>query len=283
MVQLVAALMLLAAEPAPAVATSPEVKPAEAAPAVVPAPPAEPAATPAPVPTEPAAPAQPPAATAAPAPVAAPAPASAAAAAAPAAPEDPNAPRRFTASLGIGRTWPGGEVMKDAPMNDLTSPMGQLELTAHFRITPKWLVGITLDASSGGTPGALLRAACALNGEECETFTTQVALEGRYVFDPSAARTWWAGAGLGGETTGTKLKGSNADRPYLGKYTGGVLRLSGGWDRRMSRNWGWGFYGSLSSGSFDKVATGGGDPENLPADKAGHSWLGLGVRIILFP
>jgi hypothetical protein len=174
-------------------------------------------------------------------------------------------------------------VVKDSPMNDLTGPMGQFELAAHFRITPRWLVGITLDAASGGSPGAAARALCAADGEECVTVTSQLALEGRYVFDPSAPRTWWAGAGLGSETTGTRLKGSSADRPYLASYTGGVLRLSGGWDRRMSRTWGWGFYGSLSTGSFDKLATGGGDPVDVPGKKAGHSWLGLGVRIILFP
>jgi hypothetical protein len=281
MVHVVAALLLLAVEPAsppPAAeaAASPEVNQAEPA-AVAPPAAAEPAPATAPSPA--------PAPTAAtePAPAQAPAPAPAAPVATP-APVDPNAPVRFYASLGIGRAWPGGEVFADLPMNDLTSPMPQFELTLGFRITPRWLVGIYLDAAGGGTPGAVMRATCGLDGEECSTFSTQAGVEGRYVFDPAAKRTWWAGVGLGGETTGTTLKDSKADRPYLTSYSGGVFpRLSGGWDRRVNRYWGWGFYGTLSFGRFNQVATGGADPVDLPNEVAGHSWLGLGVRAILFP
>jgi len=67
-------------------------------------------------------------------------------------------------------------------------------------------------------------------------------------------------------------------------YTGGIFpRLSAGWDRRMSRFWGWGFYGALSSGRYTKKAMGDADPTDLPGDVRGHSWLDLGVRFILFP
>lgn len=269
MVQIVAALLLLAAEPAtPVTETAPEVKPAEAQ-AGAPAPPGAEGA-PAQSVAQPSA--DPSAAAVAAAPVTP-----------PVAPDD-GAPRRFTASLGLGRAYPGGEAVADSPMNDLTSPMGQLTLWLGFRITPRWLAGLYLDGAGGGTPGALLRGLCTLDGEECITSSTQVGIEGRYVFEPAARQTWWAGAGLGTETTGTSLKGSNADRSYLGSYSGGVFpRLSGGWDRRVSRIWGWGFYGTLSFGRYSKLATGGGDPRDIPGDTAGHSWLGLGARIILFP
>jgi hypothetical protein len=286
MFELVAAFLLLAAEPAAA----PEPQPAPPAPAVAPT---EGATAPGTGAAAPEAEAPPPAAATQPekpavepvaAPAAAAAPATPATEAAEAAePVDPSAPVRVTASLGIGRSWPGGLVDSNAPMNDLTSSMAGVRLDFGVRITQRWMAAIVVDAMGGGNPGLLFRGLC--GSQECTTSSTRTSLEGRYVFSPTAKKTWWAGAGLGGESTRVSLKDSKKTLPSLPTYSGGIFpRLSGGWDWRVNRYFGWGFYGALSSGRYTKVSFGDSkDTQDLAGDPRGHSWLDLGVRIILFP
>lgn len=278
MIALAASVLLLAAEPA-AAEVVPAAPAAEAATA-----PAAPAAAPA-VPAEPAAPA--PAAPAAPTAVPAPAPAAAAPAAPPAAapPADPMAPRRVTASIGLLRAIPGGYVSEDFPINDLTSSMMGLHLDFGFRITPKWMVALAADLAGGGTPGITYRLLCATEGDDCNVSTARFALEGRYTFRPHERRTLWVGAGLGAETTRVTVEGSDDQRDDLPTWTGGLFRLSAGWDHRMSRNWGYGLFAAMSMGRYDEVTYGdSADPADIAGDDhQGHSWLDLGVRFILFP
>lgn len=93
------------------------------------------------------------------------------------------------------------------------------------------------------------------------------------------------GGRAGGETTRVAIKDSEETLDTLPTFTGAIFpRLSGGWDRRMSRRWGWGFYGALSTGTYSKQSFGDSkETSDLPGDPGGHSWLDLGVRIILFP
>jgi hypothetical protein len=267
MIALAASVLLLAAEPA-----SVEVAPAAPPAAEAPPAPAAPAA-----PQEPAAP---PAPSAPAAPMAAPAPAPAAV-----PPADPMAPRRVTASIGLLRAIPGGYVSEDFPINDLTSSMMGLHLDFGFRITPKWMVALAADLAGGGTPGITYRLLCATEGDDCNVSTGRVALEGRYTFRPLDRRTLWVGAGLGAETTRVTVEGSDDQRDDLPSWSGGLFRLSAGWDHRMSRNWGYGLFAAMSMGRYDEVTYGdSGDAVDVPGDDhQGHSWLDLGVRIILFP
>jgi hypothetical protein len=276
MLELVAACLLLAADPAPSPAPAAEVAPAAEPRAEPPAP----AEAPQPAAAEPA----PAAAAPAPAPAAAAEKAPELSSAAP-SPRDAFAPKRVTLSLGLGRSFPGGSVEEDVPMNDLTSPMGTIQLQLGVRFLQRWMASLVLDASGGGTPGAGYRLACTLADLDCTATSARVALEGRYYFTPSAKQTWWAGAGLGSETMRV-VPDDGGDAPdFLPTYTGGIFpRLSGGWESRVNGYFGWGFYAALSSGRYDKVSWGeSGDAGDLPGDVAGHSWLDLGVRVILFP
>jgi hypothetical protein len=284
MLQIAFTCLVLAAEPAAPAAAEPSPAPAAAAPA-----PAAPASAAPIAPAEPAAAPAAPAAVpeAAPAPQSAPPPAASPAPPAPVVegpPAEPGEPLRFTASLGIGRAWPDGLVSSRVAMNDLTSATVGVRLDFGFRITQKWLVAVVVDAQAGGTPGAGYRLLCAIDGVDCAVTTFRAAVEGRYVFRPLARRTWWVGAGLGSEAAQVMLSNNNGTRPYLPTFTGGLLRLSAGWDRRINQSFGWGFYGGWSVGTYGKTRLGDSGPySNVEGEARSHSWLDLGVRLILFP
>jgi hypothetical protein len=281
MLDLVTACLLLAAGPAP-ISAEPEPVPAPEVKT------SEPASAPADAVPVPAAPATPPAATPEEPSSATAAPAPATSAASPtevSSPADGFSPKRVTLSLGLGRSYPGGSVQEDVPMNDLTSPMGTIQIQFGVRFLQRWMASLVLDASGGGSPGGGYRLACSVGGIDCTATSARVAIEGRYYFSPAAKRTWWAGAGLGSEATRI-LPDDGKDAPaYLPTYTGGLFpRLSGGWESRVNTYFGWGFYAALSSGRYDRVSFGeSNDSSKIPGDVAGHSWLDLGVRAILFP
>ncbi|HSN13786.1 MAG TPA: hypothetical protein VLT61_04085 [Anaeromyxobacteraceae bacterium] len=278
MLELIAASLLLAAEPAapesappPAAATAPETAAAPAA-----------SAEAAEVPASPAEAAQ--------APVAAPA----AGGPAPEASAPPQhgspavggmRPMLVTVSLALARSYPGGSVAAHQPMNDLTSPMGTVRLDAGIRLRPKLMLALVLDMSGGGTPGATWREQCSAVGVDCTVASSRVALDARYVFTPFARTTWWAGAGLGVEGTELRNEDSRVKEAFMPNYNGGLFpRLSAGWDSRVNPYFGWGFYGGISFGTFTQVAMGEStDWRRIPGDEAGHTWLDLGVRIIAFP
>jgi hypothetical protein len=278
MLEIIAACLLLSTDPVPA--QEPQPAAATAEPLGAPAP-EGPAAT------EPATTAPP----ATPAPAgsgAAPLPQPATAEAPPAPPSEaaaPAGPPRLVASLGLLRSFASGSLSDGIPMNDLTSPLLGLRLDAGFRFTPRWVAAIVAELVGGGTPGLAQRQLCDGAGVDCTVSSARLSLEGRYVFTPEAPQTWWAGAGFGGETTRVTLVDSKRTPDYLPTYKGALFpRLSGGWDHRVNRWFGWGFDAALSTGRYTKRAKG--DPEvlaDLPGDPVNHTWLDLGVRVILFP
>jgi hypothetical protein len=265
LLELVAACLLLATDPA---ASEPAPPPVAATPPEASAPPAAPAAPPA---------------------TAAPAGGPASEAGAPPQPGSPAVagmrPMLVTLSLGVARSYPGGSVAAHQPMNDLTSPMGTVRLDAGLRLRPKLMLALVVDMSGGGTPGAAWRARCSAAGVDCTVASARIGLDARYVFTPVARTTWWAGAGLGVEGTELRNEDSRVKEDFMPKYSGGLFpRLSAGWDSRMNPYFGWGFYGGISFGTFTKVAMGEStDWRSIPGDEAGHTWLDLGVRIIAFP
>jgi hypothetical protein len=191
----------------------------------------------------------------------------------------------MVASLGLTRSMPGGSLSDGVPMNDFTSALYGLRVDVGFRITPHWMAAVVADLGGGGNPGLAQRQACDAAGVDCATSSMRISLEGRYVFSPDAEQTWWAGAGFGAETAQVTLVDSRETPDYLPTYEGGLFpRLSGGWDHRVNRWFGWGFHGALSTGRYDKKAKGDSEvTSDIPGGKAGHSWLDLGVRVILFP
>lgn len=271
MLEAIATCLLLAADPAPVQ------EPQPAAAAEVPAS-EEPASS------EPT-PAAPPAAETGAAPLAPPAPADPTTPSEDAASDAVAGPPRLVASLGLSRSIPDGHLSDGVPMNDFTSPLLGLRADVGFRITPRWMAAVVADVAGDGNPGLAQRQACDAAAVECTVSSMRLSLEGRYVSSPDAAQTWWAGAGFGAETARVTIRGSKETPDYLPTYEGGLFpRLTGGWDQRVNRWFGWGFHGAFSMGRYEKRAKGDSEvTSDIPGGTAVHSWLDFGVRVILFP
>lgn len=141
------------------------------------------------------------------------------------------------------------------------------------------MLGVVLDIGIGGaaTEGTSL-CRDGWGTSDCTGLSAQFALQARYTLAPFAPATPWVALGVGGEATG--LAGPGDDDQFT--FTGSQFpRLSAGYDFRTDRAAGWGIFGTLAFGRFDRVDEGG--SEAVIANRAGHGWFMVGVRAILGP
>jgi hypothetical protein len=193
------------------------------------------------------------------------------------APMPPETPGPITLAASLFRLFPGGDVEASMAMKDFTTAMTGLGLEAGLRLTPKFLVGGSLDMAFG-RPGPALEAWCGGWGMTCDTADVKLGLMARYAFTPAASSTPWVGVGVAFDVL-MALSDATEQTP---SYGGGEPRLSAGWDLRLNRTIGVGAFVTASTSRYPDVDRG--DGEIVPIDRrARHTWLQLGVRGILFP
>lgn len=126
----------------------------------------------------------------------------------------------------------------------------------------------------------------AVDDVSCSSFSVRAGLELRYTFAPAEAVSGWLGYGIGYESASQTI--SDEGRYSETSTAAGLelARLSGGLDFRLSRGFGLGPFAIMSIGRYthqrteiNNVVTFSG---NLPSP-AFHSWIALGLRMVIFP
>jgi hypothetical protein len=273
--------------------------------ALPPAPPSPPgvaATAPAAAPVAPAAPAPPP-----PSPVPAPA---VAASPVPTAPSAAPAPLAEAPRHG-GVEARRGFQMHFVPMTALIFPFGSatggrddtlssryawqwqpLELGLGAKVIDELYIGGYFNVGVGSEGSDLATAArCdagndAVDDVSCSAVSVRVGIEGRYYFTPAEPMTGWLGYGFG-YTVGSQTISDVGQYSETSTATGIELaRLSGGLDFRLKRGVGLGPYAMVSIGRYTRQHT---EIRNVDtssgsiADQGVHAWIGVGLRMVIFP
>lgn len=194
------------------------------------------------------------------------------------APTAPGPPAQIMLAASLFRLIPGGDLEAGLTMKGFTTPMTGFGLEAGLRLTPRFLVGGFLDVAFGQA-GPDLDAWCEGGGFSCDTSDVKMGLMARYAFTPAASSTPWIGAGLAYDVVMALSDATDQTPSYGG---GELLRLSAGWDLRLSRAIGLGAFVTGSTSRYPDVDRGNGDIVPIET-RARHTWLQIGVRGILFP
>lgn len=269
---------------------------------VLPPPPAAPAGAPAAAPA--------PAPVAAPAPVVAPTPIAAPAPVAAPAPAPVSAPLPESPKHGAPLARRGFQ-MHFVPMTALMFPFGEASgatgdtLSARYawqwqpfevglgaKITDELYlggylnVGVGLEGSDLASEARCDAGTDTVDDVSCSAASVRAGLEVRYSFTPAEPMSGWIGYGFG-FTSGSQYISDVGRYGETSTASGLELaRLTGGLDFRFKRGFGLGPYAMASIGRYthrrteiNNVATFSGD-----IDEPGvHLWLGLGLRMVIFP
>jgi hypothetical protein len=180
-------------------------------------------------------------------------------------------------AVSVFRLFGGGELEAGLPVRDFTTAMTGFGLEGGVRVTPKLLLGGSMEVATGRA-GPTLEAWCATGGFTCDTSDVKMGLMGRYALTPAASHTPWIGLGVAFDVV--MALSDTTDRTP--SYGAGEVRLSAGWDLRLTRSVGVGAFVAGSSSRYPDVDRG--DGNIVPIDRrARHTWLQVGVRGILFP
>jgi hypothetical protein len=188
-------------------------------------------------------------------------------------------------TLGVGATFLGGDAERDVRMSSvLDTTQAHLSSELGLRLSPAWVLGVYGDVG-GGEPASSIRDACNAQGNDCVGTTGRVGLMVRHTWSPLSTRPMWLSLGTGWEFGGVTIDqrgtGSGSNRTDLVSYTGRkYVRVGAGIDFRSNQVIGFGLYGSLGFGEYDRYE----DPTTDVAISRGtHTTAQFGVRLILFP
>lgn len=158
-----------------------------------------------------------------------------------------------------------------------------LVLDVGWKFSKNILLGAYFGAGFGGV-GSDLTTTCSMSGVSCSTTSYRVGAQIQYHIIPAGKFNPWFGVGAGFEFQTLSAKGPGGD---VSVTAGGFEfpRLSGGLDVRLSRDFGVGPVVDFAPGQFQaiSVTTKGVSKSNDLSSKAFHSWLGFGVRLVIFP
>ncbi len=195
----------------------------------------------------------------------------------------------FYGSIGLGGTWFSGEAEQDVAMSDVFHGQFHLSLEGGLRLTPALAVGVYVDGGAGDVASPI-RDQCKTGGWDCVGTSARVGFMVKHTWNPTEPTATWLGVGTGWEvgnvswSTSDSWDGSSSsDGDEIFTYTGRELvRLMGGVDFRSNPVVGFGLYGSVSWGTYDKLNLVGIGEETLDSTRV-HTTYQLGVRFILFP
>jgi hypothetical protein len=194
----------------------------------------------------------------------------------------PPASTGFQLALGIEGLGPLGRVSRGGPqLHNLVRGEGGLTLEIGGKPTPRIFLGILLEGAAG-REGRLFGDACQ-SGGDCTATTGRAGLLARYYFTPGGVTTGWLALGTGIEATTQTvfLRGTTQKLEEVTASGWEIARASLGYDWRLSELVGLGAYVVGSVGTYGKFE--GSSATSASGPRAGHGWLGGGLRVVLFP
>jgi len=198
-------------------------------------------------------------------------------------------------SIGAGGSWFGGHAEEGVAMDDLFHGQFHLQLEGGLRLSPAVAIGVYMDAGAGDPASPIRTSGACTAGWECVGTAARVGFMVKHTWNPTAPTATWLGVGTGWEVgnVSRSLKngndgwdGNDSSSDELITYTGReMLRLMGGVDYRTNPVLGFGFYGAVSWGTYDKVDDKIFQPTagEVDVNSRVHTTFQLGVRMILFP
>jgi hypothetical protein len=120
----------------------------------------------------------------------------------------------------------------------------------------------------------------------CSSVSFHGGVELRYTFAPAEPLTGWIGYGVGVTSATQTISDAGGYREVTTVQGFELARLSGGLDFRVKRGFGLGPYALLSLGRFEHQRTEIRDQVTYSgsiAEPSFHVWLGLGLRMVVFP
>jgi hypothetical protein len=188
----------------------------------------------------------------------------------------------FQLSLAVEGLGPLGRVSRGGPqLHNLVRGEGGLALEIGGKPTPGLFLGVLVEGAAG-REGRLFSDACQ-SGGDCVATTGRVGVLARFYFTPGGSGTGWFALGTGVEATSQTvfLRGTTQKLSDVTASGWEIARASIGYDFRLSELVGLGAYVVGSVATFGKFE--GSSAASVAGDRAGHGWLGGGVRAVLFP
>ncbi|MES1185988.1 MAG: hypothetical protein ABUL60_19395 [Myxococcales bacterium] len=147
-------------------------------------------------------------------------------------------------------------------------------------------VGVGLEGSDLATEAHCEAGNDAVDDVSCSSVSVRVGIEGRYSFTPAEPMSGWLGYGIG-YTVGSETISDVGRYTETSTATGiEMARLSGGLDFRLKRGFGLGPYAMASIGRYTRQRTEVRNVETASTsidNPATHAWVGLGLRMVIFP
>lgn len=147
-------------------------------------------------------------------------------------------------------------------------------------------VGVGLEGSDLGAEAHCDAGNDAVDDVSCSAVSVRMGLEGRYSFTPADSMSPWLGYGFG-YTVGSQTISDVGRYSETSTASGLELaRLSGGLDFRFKRGFGLGPYAMVSIGRYLRQHT---EIRNVETSSssigspATHAWIGIGLRLVIFP
>jgi hypothetical protein len=167
-----------------------------------------------------------------------------------------------------------------------------LELGLGAKITEELYLGPYLNVGVGGEGSDLRTEGRCESGDDviddvsCSAVSVRLGVEVRYTFTPAEQMSGWVGYGFG-YTVGSQTISDEGRYSETSTARGLELaRLTGGLDFRLTRGFGLGPYAMASIGRYTSLRTEIRNTETATrdiSDPAVHAWLGLGLRMVIFP
>jgi hypothetical protein len=194
----------------------------------------------------------------------------------------------FQMAFRTGYSIPMGTVAKgasldgsgsDLKMSDTVSGQVPIIVDVGGKIIPELFIGGYFGLGFGGTAGAL-HDECNAANVDCLGVSVQLGIEAQYHILPGGLVDPWLGYGIGVESMGvSEAQGNTTSTTTFTGYQ--YARLSAGADFRVTHGFGVGPFVEYSLGQYNTIH-GDNVDEDIPS-KAGHQWLTIGARFVLFP
>lgn len=166
------------------------------------------------------------------------------------------------------------------------------EIGLGAKITDEIYLGGYLNLGVGSEGGDLATSSRCEAGDDveddvaCSAVSVRAGIEARYTFTPSESSSGWLGYGVG-FTSGTQYI-SDAGRYSETTSSQGIElgRVTGGLDFRAKRGFGLGPFGMVSIGRYTHTRTEIRDLVTFSGDIEDpdiHLWVGVGLRMVVFP
>ena len=216
----------------------------------------------------------------------------------PSSPVAPEARRGFQMHIVpfTGVAFPFGQAT-NAPRDSLSSRYSwhwvPLEIGLGAKVLDELYLGVYFNAGVGWEGSDVSTEARCEAGEtvldddvSCSSVSFHGGVELRYTFTPADALSGWIGYGVGATSASQTISDAGRYREVTTAQGFELARLSGGLDFRVKRGFGLGPYALVSIGRFEHQRT---EIQNKVTfsgavdDPAFHVWLGVGLRIVVFP